>query len=640
VRLVESTTDPVVGTDYESLNWPLIPDCSSNCFVGTIAFNVYPNNADVQNIAGADEDFGPSISNAFVINWDIENSTDPNAFVINNYLDNAFVINAFVINSGDPNAFVINDGVDNAFVINNEVQNAFVINSGLPVYDITDTVWTMTADGSNTAGTYIPLINVDNAAQLQGYYAWQLIVDKNSAYGGLADACASYNVAQQQVLANVVQNPGDPNAFVINDFVENAFVINQTVDNAFVINSAFAIPPAPGDSSESMSMKSSPIGISGTGAPPPSSEVRITLRAFQLVPDELLPLNPLTGVPIKHNPAVSMPSISVFHEACGSEEGDDCIETAGADLVIDSIDTTPIPGEPCGEVTFPAFTLRNQGTADAVARDEIVFDQNGEPQINPGRLRHAIFLSEGDDVLEFGVDMPLEGTEFFSVEDPLSAEFDPRRIDPEHPEYPLEDPFTDPFESRKVQLPADLDPAKTYYLILWVDYPRQASESDETNNTVAIELDLNYGLVFEGLKKPLLDIDSITGANAGSVVPLQWQYLDPITLLLADSSTPDPVVTFRGWFDLDDPDSVNCSTYAPTPDRDNWQIEFTDNEDPGASDLRYDLGVWIFNWQGKWPEGSANAGDPLPPGCYEITISRGDTECDAQTAGPFKTGFR
>ena len=258
VDLVESTTDPDDGTDFVSSSWPSGTLCSNDCLVGTISFNANPGNGEVQNIAGVDEDFGPEISNAFVINWKPSGTgglEDPaTAFVINNFLDNAFVINAFVINNDLDNAFVINDGLDNAFVINTEVQNAFVINRSPVVYSISDTVWTMTPSESNTAATYVPLINIDNAKELEGFYAWQLIVDKQSAYGSV-DACASYNVAQQQVLANVVQNPADPNAFVINDFVENAFVINTEVQNAFVINSAFSLPPSGSGGSKSLATK-------------------------------------------------------------------------------------------------------------------------------------------------------------------------------------------------------------------------------------------------------------------------------------------------------------------------------------------------------------------------------------------------
>ena len=129
--------------------------------------------------------------------------------MINNFVDNAFVINAFVINNELDNAFVINDGLDNAFVINTELQNAFVINRSEPVYGISDTVWTMAPGQSNTSATYLPLPNIDNAKQLEGLYAWQLIVDKNSAYGS-PDACAAYQRVPAAGAGERGAGPGRP----------------------------------------------------------------------------------------------------------------------------------------------------------------------------------------------------------------------------------------------------------------------------------------------------------------------------------------------------------------------------------------------------------------------------------------------
>jgi hypothetical protein len=639
VMLKESTTDPDQGTNSDPNLIGTWPDpcypATEDCLVGNITFNAYPGNDPLQNLPG-EEEFGPEISNAFVINWKPSGSggtEEPEtAFVINNFLDNAFVINAFVINSGDPNAFVINDGLDNAFVINTEVQNAFVINRTDPlVYSISDTVWTMTPTNSNTAASYVPQINIDNAAELQGYYAWQLIVDKNSAYGD-ADACDAYasNVPQQQVLSNVVQNPSDPNAFVINDFVDNAFVINTEVQNAFVINSAFTLPPSGGGGTKAGLGDS--ISAIGLGGPPAPSEVKITLRAFQLKPDNELPIDQFTGKPIKYRPEIAPPTLTVFHEACDpTDETDICYARNGADLIIPAefIDTSDLTAPPCGSVDFPAFVMRNQGNADAIARPRLVLDedgnvvfQDGEPVYEKQQMRHAIFLSD-DEHLDLGTDRLLEETEFFSdnVDFRLAGQDDPDR-EPG-------DRFDEPFGPRTVTIPSDVTGGE-YYLILYVDYPREASEYDETNNTVAIKLTVGGSLEFQGLQKPLLDTTSITGANAGSVVPLKWLYLDPTNGQIADSSDPKPTITFSGWYG----DGVDCGSYDP--ENDNPLIVFTDDEDPGSSSLRYSDGTWQFNWQGKWPEGTADAGDPLPNGCYEITITRGASQCETETAGPFK----
>lgn len=709
VELLESTTDPIEGTDYESESWLTGTDCTSDCLVGTISFNANPGNGEVQNIAGADEDFGPEISNAFVINWKggSSSTTDPaTAFVINNFLDNAFVIN-----TSPENAFVINDGLDNAFVINTEVQNAFVINRTNPVvYGISDTVWTMTPSGSNTAATYVPLINIDNAKELEGYYAWQLIVDKQSAYGSV-DACASYNVAQQQVLANVVQNPSDPNAFVINDFVENAFVINTEVQNAFVINSAFSLPPSGSGGSKSLATKAGIIDDSESRGEIPTSAARITLRAFQLVADENLPTDDFTGNRIKYQPEISPPSLTVFHEACDPADPTDiCYATNGADLVIDDgINSAELTAHACGTVDFPAFTLRNQGNAAAVARPKPVIDGNGNTTYEAQKMRHAIFLSD-DPSLNINSDTLLVDTEFFSAEFSLAGQFDPERL-------PAED-FEEWFASQTITLSSDIA-VGVHYLILYVDYPREASEYNETNNTVAIKLTvtavdppgtadaqletkqavaldatlaaftsnpngyepLTYAIeslpvhgtvaldaatgdftytpdpafvgtdsfvwtvsycnvtsnpamvtitvtpacdwIFVGLKSPLNGV--LYTAQSGSVVPLAWMYKNP-TGSAVNSSSAGPSINFKGW------PGTKCTTYNPgtTP-----TINFDLKEDPGSSDLRYSGDSWQFNWQSKYPVGDPKAGQSLPRGCYEITVTL-TKECEGKIDGPFK----
>ena len=139
--------------------------------------------------------------------------TDPfviNPFVINDGAANPFVINPFVINPFVINPFVINPFVINPFVINPFVINPFVINT--TIEEVIDTTWTVTAGTSNTASSYLPLINIDNAqAYLDSGWVFQLIAYKGSLYGGL-DGCGAVNVAQPQILANVTQDPqaGEP----------------------------------------------------------------------------------------------------------------------------------------------------------------------------------------------------------------------------------------------------------------------------------------------------------------------------------------------------------------------------------------------------------------------------------------------
>jgi hypothetical protein len=582
---------------YENEDWTLCGPPA--CLVGTVSFNSYVSE---ENLAGDPEDFGPTVENAFVINWDIENIGDPNAFVINNFLDNAFVIN-----TADPNAFVINGGVDNAFVINAFVINAFVINS--TIHEVTDTVWTMTPGSSNTSASYVPLPNIDNAEELIGKYAFQLIVDKPAGYAGI-DVCDIYNVEQQQILANVVQNPADPNAFVINDSIENAFVINNQVDNAFVINSAFAIAPADGPAKSNLIASKEGVIDDSTKNVAAPNEVRVTLRAFQLVPDDQLPIDPFTGTIIEYNPGEHPATMAMFHQGCDHtitdpKDSDFCVAQIGADLIVDSLSLTggpiyeyPYVGykpvgdlEPpelpsvgqCGTFSFPEFTLSNIGNADLIPRS--------------GTLHHAVFLSQNA-TLDLGSDLLLTEPPDRDIDsDPLNLV----AVEPDS------DPNTDTLGPVEITLPAQVEPGH-YYSILFADYPREASEYDETNNTAVLRLEVTeYSGVsydFAGVTSPL--DGTVYTANAGSVIPLNWQYTFNGEVVASDWT--DPEIRIR---------PVECGT--------NNEIQYIEVVlDPGSSDYRYKPGsdTHTLNWQTK----------DLEPGCYNVRVFNPSI---CQEVGPF-----
>ena len=380
-------------------------------------------------------------------------------------------------------------------------------------------------------------------------------------------------------------------------------MINSEVQNAFVINSAFTLPPSGSGGGSAKASKAGSIDDSATRAPLPPNEVRITLRAFQLVPDGQLPIDPYTGEIIKYNPNAHPATISVFHQACNPDDPDDiCVAKIGADLVIaDTIDNSDLTAPPCGTVDFPAFTLQNIGNANAKPRS--------------GTLHHGIYLSS-DPVLDLGVDRlltPPPSADILSTTNPLAGEFDPERD--------ASTPFSEDFGPTTVILPSDVLGGE-YYLILYVDFPREASEYDETNNTVAVKLTVESSYIFQG--DAPLTYGTVFPANNGSTVPLKWRYLDPSTGLPTDSSAADAVANFKGW-------AGTCSTYDPESDP---FINFDLDEDPGSSGLRYSDGQWQFNWQTKWPSGYADVGDPLPAGCYEITIFSNFT-CESQGDGPF-----
>jgi hypothetical protein len=388
---------------------------------GSVTFNADQNIVAEQN-ALPPENFEPEIGDAFVINYDLDN--------------------AFVINSGGENAFVINGATDNAFVINAFVINAFVINQ--TIHDIVDTTWTVTPGSATTsASSYLPLVNIDDAEEFLGDYAFQLIVEKPAVYGSL-EGCAAYNAtSQQQVLSNVIQdpnafviNPTPENAFVINPTPENAFVINPFEPNAFVINSTFTMAPADTSTkSRAIGTKEITLDDGLTKADLPNNQVLMTLRAFQLKPD-----NEITKF---YNPdptaGGASPSAVVMEMSCDPEI-ENCVSTNAPDLIPECLnpadcpppEDTPLSVDPCNQVTFPnnGWRLSNVGSNFAQSRD--------------GLMKHGVFLSkDGDldldnavmdpgtysDPIDFSNQDVLVAS-VTSIYDPLAPDFDPVTLKP------------------------------------------------------------------------------------------------------------------------------------------------------------------------------------------------------------------
>ncbi len=117
--------------------------------------------------------FNPDPDNPSVDGLGTVETQDP--FVLNPFVLNPFVLNPFVLNQG-----AANFSVSNPFVLNPFVLNPFVLNSS--VYDVVDTTWEV-GPGSltNTAGSYVPVVNIDNAEQYVGNYAFQLIAPTRPA---------------------------------------------------------------------------------------------------------------------------------------------------------------------------------------------------------------------------------------------------------------------------------------------------------------------------------------------------------------------------------------------------------------------------------------------------------------------------
>jgi len=426
---------------------------------GVLTFNVDSGYDQIPTVNGPDTQ-SPELAEDpfFVIAGDVGDPSNP--FVINPFVINPFVINPFVINPHEQNPFVINPFVINPFVI-----NPFVINTAPEdIEAVIDTTWTVSPGTSNTASSYLPLVNIDNAqAFIDAGYVFQLIVHKGSLYGGIS-GCNAVNVSQPQILANVYQDPGAENPFVINPFVINPFVINP-----FVINSSFTMAPAdniavPDDGT--------------TKAAPASNDISVTLRAFKLPP----PVGQLAAAgdggelklatTVEYKPWEDPPSLVIVPQSCDPNDPNDpdCeVLSVSPDLIPLGVDTTPIVAD-AGRVLagFPSngWTLSNEGLPGQTV---------GDATAENGILRHGFYICDLDYVDTYPADVPLD------VTDPLCTAIS---------EFQASSSNTLALWDQEYFNPVDLSiPSITvgdYYLLLYADDTVQVSERTEINNWVAV----------------------------------------------------------------------------------------------------------------------------------------------------------
>ena len=167
---------------------------------------------------------------------------DPQQDIQDPFVLNPFVLNPFVLNYTEENPFVLNTSQTNFSASNPFVLNPFVLNTALydgdgtpkyPIYDVVDTSWTVQTDNptnlaltTNTASTYIPLINIDNASAYRNNYAFQLIVYKTSYSAGYRQArdenddpifdelgdpvCEAYSIPHDQISPTCSGTGGRP----------------------------------------------------------------------------------------------------------------------------------------------------------------------------------------------------------------------------------------------------------------------------------------------------------------------------------------------------------------------------------------------------------------------------------------------
>jgi hypothetical protein len=439
---------------------------------GSIVFNPDPNNPSVEGLGILETQ---------------------NPFVRNPFVRNPFVQNPFVRNEGASNLSVSNPFVQNPFV-----QNPFVRNAALDddpntaIYDVVDTTWEVGADpGTNTSSSYIPIINIDNAEQFVGNYAFQLIVYKTSTFAGYDEACEAYNISQDQILSNVVQDPNDPenpfvrNPFVLNPFVrnenpENPFVRNPFVLNPFVQNSTFTMAPPEVESTAKRATVNA-LGVANDGtlrAPIAPDTIKMTLRAFRLKPlcEDLPEGSTAECIDLVYDPNIDAPAASVGSLPCvmdqltSSEYPDDetraaaasaCFKFFAPDLIPIGVDSSPIIVDAGDSLTFPTggWTLRNQGTADATAENR--------------ELRHGFYLSA-----DTTVDLDING-------DPTNGDI---LLHTETSASPTVPPNTEQDFAASTFTIAGTVAEGEYNLVLYVDDLEEVSELDEVNNKVLVRV--------------------------------------------------------------------------------------------------------------------------------------------------------
>jgi VCBS repeat-containing protein len=527
------------------------------------AINGEPNGGPTGSVV-----FNPDPDNPFVDDLVGDDNTE-NPFVLNPFVLNPFVLNPFVLNEG-----AANYSISNPFVLNPFVLNPFVLNSN--VYDVVDTTWEMGTDtGTNTAGSYVPVINIDNAEQFVGNYAFQLIVHKSSTSAGFNDACQAYNISQDQILSNVVENPFVLNPFVLNPFVLNPFVLNESVENPFVLNpfvlnSTFTMAPPDGDASKRGASKALGIADDGTlRAPRAPDTVKVTLRAYQLKPLCAEGETPHDGcISYKYDPHTDPPSAAVGSLSCvqaelaagNSNAAAACFDYFAPDLVpvYDESLNTGLEVDAGGSLDFPVggWTLLNQGTADATAENR--------------ELRHGFYLTTDETVeLDPVTDQPINAWFLGSVSSggigtTLAAAAEAS------------------FSASSLEIPIDILEGD-YNLILYVDDLEEVSEIDEVNNKLIAVVPI---FVAAPNVPPVAD-DQPVSTNEDTAVAITLTGSDadndPLTFTVVSDPTNGtltgeaPALTYTPDLDFNGADSFSFSVNDGEDDSNTATVSITIN---------------------------------------------------------------
>jgi hypothetical protein len=211
------------------------------------------------------------------------------------------------------NPGVKGDGVANVLVENPALDEA--LDSGKEVHRIIDATWEVSNGGTDAASLFSQF-QLENAAQLDQFYVFHLLIHRQSAYAKLNPVnCTTENGFLDQVVSSIPMSPLSTNPIINNPGVKGD-ALNPGVKGNVVTNATFAVAPSDtssGTTANAAALQSSSLSRSSLNPPDPSllhthppppppeaiphSDIReaykdgmfVTLRAYQLAPDNQIP---------------------------------------------------------------------------------------------------------------------------------------------------------------------------------------------------------------------------------------------------------------------------------------------------------------------------------------------------------------
>jgi hypothetical protein len=491
----------------------------------------------------------------------------------------------------------------------------------IPVYDVIDYTYVVSASSPDDVGTYLSLFNIDPA--YEGSYVFQVFVTKplTSFMTDEDDTCSAFNWTEGALVGHISDptNPlvngsarsgsarsgsarsGSARSAIPSDgdpLVQNtSFTLGSSTETALEGGLETSTFLASASTSTTGSAEHCLIDECTLAAPRLPNEVTILVRAYQIAanpPVEYDPDGSRTGTP-------TPPSVAVAEYSCDEPS---CTAALGPDLVVQTPEPAPAI-EPSTHVkagtsvVFPDITITNEGvdgdcgTAEdprpcgdarphewaVYASTEADFDlvprwDCSAGTCTAGQISGTVRLNDDP---EGGPVTVLLTTG--SHEDTLGVD---------HTEYAVVGELTIP-----ASLPrTEANGTGVYYLHFYDDRGRIVNELDETNNSwtegpIVVE---SPGYGFLGLQTPC---DGTTCDKTGAVV-LAWQFTDGSVPVDSGETLPR-LAFYNGCLaDPGPPTGEIVASSAPDPTdtttgSSGWQYF----PDPGMSRPQY---TWQFNF--------------------------------------------